>query len=335
MLGLLTGSPAPLTKAARLAIMKEIRSSARLTLEQDGMLLRFDPSNIQIAYMVLLGPDSTPYEHCFFLFKFWLSPRHPSSPPRATYLTNNGTYLFNPNLYIDGKVCLSIFGTWSGPGWQPSTLECVGQTLRAAVFVDTPIRCEPAFSSYSGSMAAPYSRLVEFHSLDFSIEQAIRSPPEGFAEFRDQLAAFFLSHMDFYAAKLEWLQTHCEGEPFGLPYRTTGPTYGASLEKLKSLYRELSHGDFEAEGDGGFDPTQRIWYHECDPEVIERRAAFEPNGTGGTEYWNLHAHELFHLPAGYADTTPQTHPVISAVARWARNGLVLILAFFLLGWLLN
>jgi len=24
----------------------------------------------------------------------------------------------NPNLYADGKVCLSLLGTWSGPGWE-------------------------------------------------------------------------------------------------------------------------------------------------------------------------------------------------------------------------
>jgi hypothetical protein len=27
---------------------------------------------------------------------------------------------FNPNLYSDGKVCLSLLGTWSGPGWIPN-----------------------------------------------------------------------------------------------------------------------------------------------------------------------------------------------------------------------
>lgn len=26
---------------------------------------------------------------------------------------------FNPNLYANGKVCLSILGTWDGPSWTP------------------------------------------------------------------------------------------------------------------------------------------------------------------------------------------------------------------------
>ena len=33
--------------------------------------------------------------------------------------TGGGTVRFNPNLYANGKVCLSILGTWSGPGWSP------------------------------------------------------------------------------------------------------------------------------------------------------------------------------------------------------------------------
>jgi len=31
--------------------------------------------------------------------------------------TDNGTVRFNPNLYSNGKVCLSILGTWQGPSW--------------------------------------------------------------------------------------------------------------------------------------------------------------------------------------------------------------------------
>ena len=34
--------------------------------------------------------------------------------------TSNGLVRFNPNLYKNGKVCLSILGTWEGPAWLPS-----------------------------------------------------------------------------------------------------------------------------------------------------------------------------------------------------------------------
>lgn len=35
--------------------------------------------------------------------------------------TGGGCVRFNPNLYVCGKVCLSLLGTWSGPAWHPAT----------------------------------------------------------------------------------------------------------------------------------------------------------------------------------------------------------------------
>lgn len=35
----------------------------------------------------------------------------------TAHFLGNGTVRFNPNLYNCGKVCLSILGTWTGPGW--------------------------------------------------------------------------------------------------------------------------------------------------------------------------------------------------------------------------
>jgi len=47
---------------------------------------------------------------------------------------------FNPNLYAEGKVCLSLLGTWSGPGWEPgvSTLSQVLIAIQAQILVEQP-----------------------------------------------------------------------------------------------------------------------------------------------------------------------------------------------------
>jgi ubiquitin-protein ligase len=156
------------------SIMKEARKATKLTLDTDGMLLRFDPDDIRTAYMCLLGPELTPHEHCFFLLKFVVHENHPKSSPQAAHLTTNGPVRFNPNLYANGYVCFSILGTWQGPAWEPLTLECVGQTIQATVLTDRPLRCEPGYSSSSIQRLTPYSTFVEFHSLDFTIAQAIQ-----------------------------------------------------------------------------------------------------------------------------------------------------------------
>ena len=33
------------------------------------------------------------------------------------YLTNDGKTRFNPNLYRNGKVCISLLNTWKGEQW--------------------------------------------------------------------------------------------------------------------------------------------------------------------------------------------------------------------------
>ena len=60
--------------------------------------------------------------------------------------TKGGKYRLNPNLYAEGKVCLSLLGTWSGPGWVPgkSTLLQVLVSIQAMILCEEPIANEPS-----------------------------------------------------------------------------------------------------------------------------------------------------------------------------------------------
>lgn len=70
---------------------------------------------------LIIGPPDTPYQDGFFHFKLQFPSNYPFRPPRVKFLTtSNEKVRFNPNLYNCGKVCLSILGTWVGPGWLPS-----------------------------------------------------------------------------------------------------------------------------------------------------------------------------------------------------------------------
>ena len=42
---------------------------------------------------------------------------YPFKPPKVTYKTNDGFTRFNPNLYKNGKVCISLLNTWQGEQW--------------------------------------------------------------------------------------------------------------------------------------------------------------------------------------------------------------------------
>ncbi|KAI3659673.1 hypothetical protein MP638_006456 [Amoeboaphelidium occidentale] len=65
---------------------------------------------------VIAGPTSTPYEHGVFqaIIKFPLD--YPLSPPSLQFTTG----IYHPNVYPDGKVCISILHP---PGEDPNMYE--------------------------------------------------------------------------------------------------------------------------------------------------------------------------------------------------------------------
>lgn len=78
--------------------------------------------SLQDLYSVMIkGPAKTPYEDGLFFFDFQLSANYPKAPPVCHYISYCSDRL-NPNLYEDGKVCVSLLGTWSGKGTEVWTL---------------------------------------------------------------------------------------------------------------------------------------------------------------------------------------------------------------------
>ena len=64
---------------------------------------------------LLSGTLDTPYAHGLYLFEVLLPSNYPLTPPKVSIITTgNGRVRFNPNLYSNGYVCLSIINTWSG-----------------------------------------------------------------------------------------------------------------------------------------------------------------------------------------------------------------------------
>lgn len=100
----------------------------------------------------MVGPPESPYEYGFFEFLVRFGPEYPSKPPKVdAKTTNGGRCRFNPNIYSQGKVCLSILGTWHGerPGeeWSPAQgLESILVSIQS-LMSNNPYENEPGYEN--------------------------------------------------------------------------------------------------------------------------------------------------------------------------------------------
>ncbi|KAF8076356.1 hypothetical protein FPV67DRAFT_412956 [Lyophyllum atratum] len=171
-----------------LAIAKEL---AILTTNlpvawNSSIFLRVDETRVDVIKALITGPEGTPYYNGCYLFDIFLGPSYNQSPPSVKYMTTNGgKYRFNPNLYADGKVCLSLLGTWTGPGWVSgrSTLLQVLISIQSMILCDEPYLNEPGWAQSAGTpQSHAYSANVRRMVVKTAMLGNLKNPPEPFED---------------------------------------------------------------------------------------------------------------------------------------------------------
>lgn len=94
----------------------------------DGFtLLNYD--NIMVWQGIIDGPKDTPYENGKFKIQFTFDDTYPVKPPSVKFLQ----FIFHPNIYKDGKICVDIL---QSNGWAPSqNVRTIIHSLRS-LFMD-------------------------------------------------------------------------------------------------------------------------------------------------------------------------------------------------------
>ena len=139
-------------------------------LNENGIYWHINEDNIKEIYLVITGSEGTPYADAPFLFKFEYPEMYPLVPPVGKFCTSDGRTRFNPNLYIEGKICLSILGTWSGPSWTPvMTIKTVIMSIIALVMNNEPLRNEPGWENAAKNEIDDYNNVIEYQSLRHGI----------------------------------------------------------------------------------------------------------------------------------------------------------------------
>ena len=120
--------------------------------------------DILLAYALFIGPPGTPYEGGYYFFKINYPTDYPHSPPKFTFLTNNGFTRMNPNAYTDGKTCLSVLNSWHGDPW--SGCQTIRSTLLSVqiIFNEEPLLNEPGYTRESVAFV-PYQQSIQFMNI--------------------------------------------------------------------------------------------------------------------------------------------------------------------------
>lgn len=149
-------------------LRRELRGLRRmLPLHFDSSIaLRVDERRPYLLRALIAAPDNTPYDSGCFQFDIYVPPQYPRVPPKVQLMTTGGGRVrFNPNLYECGKVCLSLLGTWSGPGWDPQTsnLFQVLVSIQAQILgAKFPVYNEPGYEGvFDTSRGARFQRVCE------------------------------------------------------------------------------------------------------------------------------------------------------------------------------
>ncbi|KAF8078774.1 hypothetical protein FPV67DRAFT_1466416 [Lyophyllum atratum] len=147
--------PARPSKAFLSRLTKEYRVLS--TSLPDSIIVRAYEDRTDLLRSLILGPANTPYQDAPFMIDWMLDSNFPHSPPLAHFHSwTNGNGRVNPNLYEEGKVCLSILGTWSGDRdemWSAarSSLLQAFVSIQGLVLVKEPWFCEPAYDKLRGT----------------------------------------------------------------------------------------------------------------------------------------------------------------------------------------
>jgi len=145
------------------------------------------PDRMELLRACLVGPEGTPYFDALFFFDVHLPATYPQIPPQVRFWSFGEN--LNPNLYENGKVCLSLLGTWTGKDsetWCPerSNLLQVLVSILGLVLNTEPYYNEPGFererdTPQGGLRSQRYNESVALSNYHLML-RVLRTPPSDF-----------------------------------------------------------------------------------------------------------------------------------------------------------
>ncbi len=222
----------------------------------NSIFVRVDKNNMDYMRVLIFGSEGTPYSNGAFIFDVFFDNNYPNLPPKVLIVTTgNGTVRFNPNLYSNGKVCLSLLGTWSGvstENWDKkvSTLNQIFISIQSIIMSEYVLFNEPGYENQMNSAKGEqdnegYSNIIRFNNIKYAMIEQIKHPTKGFEDVI--LTHFYLKKEKILKEINEWIE---RSNKFKANYEglvsfhnskcaSEFKKFGEYNKQLKNIYQEL------------------------------------------------------------------------------------------------
>lgn len=186
-----------ITKETVTRLLKDVKDLIKNPLHDEGIYYIHDDADMLKGYALIIGPPDCIYQGGAYFFEFMFPSNYPLQPPVVTYYTNDGLTRFNPNLYRNGKVCVSLLNTWKGEQWTScQTIRSILMTL-VTLFHNDPITNEPGFTARHKD-SPKYNKIIEYKNYDIAIIGILTKKylNEKFFGFYSIYKDYFVEHKD-------------------------------------------------------------------------------------------------------------------------------------------
>lgn len=203
----------------------------------ENIHIYFDENNIENISVLLIGNSETPYQGGFYFFDVQFPERYPHVPMKMKFITTDGIIRFHPNLYEDGKICLSLLGTWQGPKWTNcNTLKSVLLSIQS-IMDSNPLMNEPGFERImvNERKNVAYNNITYHNNFWFAVWQQINKPLK--PEFKDIIDEHFKKNYKVYHDKIKSL-SELDGKEYKCsiyPGCQAKLNYKDLLEQMKTM----------------------------------------------------------------------------------------------------
>ena len=170
-------------------LLKDVKQILKNPLTENGIYYIHDDTDMMKGYALIIGPSDTPYFGGNYFFELNYPADYPHSPPKVKYWTNANNIRFNPNLYVCGKVCVSLLNTWRGDQWTScQTISTVLLTL-CTLLCNDPLLNEPGVGRAHNDMSS-YNEIIEFANIDVAVCDIVEKKESVFMPFFENFYPF-------------------------------------------------------------------------------------------------------------------------------------------------